>query len=237
MTEPSQRPTRFRNALELLTTVAMLAAAVVVVWALVFQPRGAAAPSRAGTPLPTEPIGIGNAAAIGSESARLVLMVFSDFQCPYCRRLSLDSLAPLRESHVAEGRLRIVFRHLPLTRVHSLAERAAAVGECARQQGQFWKFHDAIFEGPEGGSDPELLAIFESFESVGPIGECYRADRWRPQVDEDQALAASLGIRTTPTAILGVTSNAGSFTATKVINGALPVAEFTSAIDEALAGL
>jgi protein-disulfide isomerase len=161
-------------------------------------------------------------------------MVFTDFQCPFCRRFAVESLAALKAEFIDAGQLRVVFRHLPLTNIHPLAERAAAVGECAQQQNQFWPYHDAIF-GSAAADPPDLEALLADLENDGPLARCLNAEEWKARVAADQALAASLGIRTTPTAVLGPAQGEW-LRATRVIRGAMPTSEYRDAILTLLTG-
>src|SRR5580658_4848245 len=87
----------------------------------------------------------GEYAASGSPSAPVTLVLFSDFQCPYCKRMR-DLLAA--EPLVTSGdKIRLVFRHMPLSQ-HEWAEKAAEAAACAQFQSSdaFWHFHDGLFE-------------------------------------------------------------------------------------------
>ena len=79
----------------------------------------------------------------GTRDARLVVIEYGDFQCPYCAR-ARPTLKALQERH-GEG-IALVYRHLPLEHLHPLAALAAEAAEAAAAQGQFWAMHDALFE-------------------------------------------------------------------------------------------
>ena len=89
----------------------------------------------------------------GPYDAPLELVMYGDFQCPYC---SAAQSIVRRVRDRLDGRLRFVFRHLPLTEVHPDAERAAEAAEAAAAQGSFWEMHDALYAngGRLGGCRP-----------------------------------------------------------------------------------
>jgi protein-disulfide isomerase len=93
----------------------------------------------------------------GNPEAKLVVVEFSDFQCPACQRHALTTLPVLDKRFVETGEVLWVAKHFPL-RIHPHAPVAAAAAECAGDQGQFWAMHHRLFERMEqwaNGEDPE----------------------------------------------------------------------------------
>src|SRR5689334_10123212 len=91
----------------------------------------------------------------GPQDAALTLIEYGDFQCPYCARAhaALNVLAD------ELGGIRLVFRHLPLSDLHPLAELAAEAAEAAASQGKFWDMHDTLFEQQRQVTDKQDLAV------------------------------------------------------------------------------
>ena len=87
---------------------------------------------------------IAGAAIEGNPNARVVVVEFSDFQCPFCQRWYYESLPEIREQ-VGEG-VAIAFLHFPLTQRHPNAAGAHLAAQCAGAQGKFWEMHDLLFE-------------------------------------------------------------------------------------------
>jgi protein-disulfide isomerase len=173
---------------------------------------------------------------LGDGRAHVVLVTYSDFQCPYCGMAAREILPVLKKEYVDRGRLRIAFKNLPLS-IHPLAPGAAAAAACAGQQRQFWPMHDRLFREPTRllSSDLEDAATEigvdrASFES------CLSATKTAALVQEDMAEAARLGISSTPTFIIGRLDADGRVRATDVLSGAKPVEAFREILDRLLKG-
>src|SRR5690242_18644339 len=122
--------------------------------------------------------------------------MYGDFQCPYCAA-ALSIVRRVRER--LDGRLRFIFRHLPLSEVHPDAERAAEASEAASAQGSFWEMHDALYANGGRLADPDLIAVADR---IGLDTERFRADlasgAFKARVDRDAVAAREAGIRSTP---------------------------------------
>lgn len=99
------------------------------------------------TPSTQERIQVANAngAVLGQDSAALTIVEFSDFQCPYCKRLFDGAWVQLKKDYVDTGKVKVVFRDFPLYQIHKNAGAAALAGQCAKEQGKFWDMHDKLF--------------------------------------------------------------------------------------------
>jgi protein-disulfide isomerase len=89
---------------------------------------------------------LGDGIVTGGEDAELVLMIFSDFECPYCSSFALNTLPDLQANYIDKGELKFVFRDFPLESIHTKARRSANAARCANEQGKFLEYHDALFE-------------------------------------------------------------------------------------------
>jgi protein-disulfide isomerase len=158
----------------------------------------------------------------GPASAPVTLVVFSDFQCPYCSRVE----PTLKQVEEAFGpKVRIAWKHLPLP-FHPNALPAAEAAEAAREQGKFWPMHDKMF-----ANQRELSA--EAYErwarELGLDMRRFRAavgsGKHRARIQEDQALAARVGASGTPT----------MFVNGEMVVGAVPFETLKPKIEAALA--
>lgn len=149
---------RWRAILDVTAAVAMIVAAVGVVWLMLSVPDALAgqrpAAHAGGAPLPSRPVSIEGAAVKGKVGVRVGVIEYSDFQCPYCGTFARDTLPRIVSEYVDTGKAFFAFRHLPLEAIHPHARRAAEAAECARRQDRFWTVHDTIFRSPD---------VFEKF--------------------------------------------------------------------------
>ncbi len=183
----------------------------------------AAAPRRGPDPAKAYAVNTkGSPAKGGGANAAVTLVEFSDFQCPFCSRVT----GTLDQIEKAYGdKVRIVFKHLPL-RMHSRAPMAHAASEAANRQGKFWEMHDLIFENQRDLSEAAYLRY------AGQIGmdvDQFKKDMAsasvKARVDADAAEAAKLGVTGTP----------GFFVNGYFLSGAKPFSEFKRVIDEQIA--
>jgi len=141
---------------------------------------------------------------IGSEDAGLVIVEYSDFQCPYCAGVA-DLLRRLEEIY-PDG-LRVVFRHLPLDSIHDKAILSAEAAEAAGAQGKFWEMHDLLFarqsEWAMQSPEDALETLTAYAEELGLDGRQFSRDlekgTYRERVVQKAAEATLLGLGSTPT--------------------------------------
>lgn len=140
----------------------------------------------------------------GSSAAPVQIVEFSDFQCPYCRKLA-DALKAAADQH---GNVRIVFRHYPMDascnravegKFHEFACGAAKAALCAEAQGRFWAMHDVMFENQRALSPAELS---EHARTAGldtaAFARCLEAPETAARLERDLARAESLKLKGTP---------------------------------------
>ena len=88
-------------------------------------------------------VAVGNSPSIGSKDAKVTIVEFSDFECPYCAR-AYTTVKQIQEAYPND--VKIVYKNLPLTNIHQYAQKAAEASVCASDQGKFWEMHDKMFE-------------------------------------------------------------------------------------------
>jgi protein-disulfide isomerase len=151
----------------------------------------------------------------GPPDAPLELIMYGDFQCPYC---SASQSIVRRVRARLDGRLRFAFRHLPLHEVHPEAQGAAEASEAAAAQGKFWEMHDALYANG-GKLAPADLA--EVAQRLGLDVERFRAElidgAYVGRVARDEESARAAGIASTPTFIVNGTRHVGSFDAGSLV--------------------
>jgi len=132
----------------------------------------------------------------GSEDAKVTLIEYGDFQCPYCARAHA-ALGELQRQH--GERLRLVYRHLPLSSLHPLAQPLAEAAEAAGAQGKFWDMHDALFENQGMLDEDALPALAEAMRiDGGRFRDDFERGRYRDKVLAQAEAGLAAGASGTP---------------------------------------
>ena len=147
-------------------------------------------------------VSVAGAPSLGSADAPLVLVEFTDFQCPYCIEFQ-KVFETLKTKYVDTGRLRVVSRNVPQV-FHPLAGPAARAALCAEQQGRFWEMRARLFAA-NGELSPEALrkAAADAGLEAGKCEACLAGAEVAKALDDDSKDAQAAGIVATPTLVLG----------------------------------
>jgi len=166
----------------------------------------------------------------GNRDAKVFLIEYSDFECPFCSRFH-----PTAQQVVDEygGDVAWVYRHFPLEQLHPKARPAALVSECIAELGgedAFWSFSDSIFS-----DQTKLSDLASAAASVGVSGgsyeSCVKSEKYADKVDEQYQGGLAAGITGTPGNVV-MNQNGDAW----LIPGALPYDQIKLTIDEALGG-
>jgi len=134
---------------------------------------------------------------LGGMDAPVVVEIFSDFQCSYCKS-AWNVLKQIEEDYVNIGQVRFVFNHLPLS-FHEEAENAALAVMCAGEQEKFWSYHDGLFESQDLLGESFYYELAEELElDYDTFEECYNSKEYYGLVRMNMAYAASKEISGTP---------------------------------------
>ncbi|MFN7991836.1 MAG: thioredoxin domain-containing protein [Candidatus Micrarchaeia archaeon] len=179
----------------------------------------------------------GTGIRIGSDTAPVVMVEFSDYQCPFCRRFWLHNYETLRKEYVDTGKVQLVYRDFPLS-FHPAAEISAEAVACAEDQQHGWEFHDKIFsEQAKVSTGTVHYTETDLKEWATELGlnrtafdDCLDSGKYAPAVTQSYNEAAALGISGTPSFIIGKRSGSNVVP----INGALPYGTFKATIDQLL---
>ncbi len=143
---------------------------------------------------------IGHSPVRGSVRSKIVLVEFSDFQCPYCAT-ALEPIKKFMENHQKD--VALVYKHLPLTAVHSEAMPAAKAAWAAGQQGKFWEYHDALFAKQEQLGEKLYVAIAQELSlSLDQFNQDRQGTSAEAAIRKDIALAEEIGVSGTPFLIM-----------------------------------
>lgn len=166
-----------------------------------------------------------NAPVKGEKNAKVTIVEFSDFQCPYCGRFYEQTLPSIQKDYIDTGKVKLAFRHFPLDNIHDYAIPAAEASECANEQGKFWEYHDEIFEN-QGLLNNEVLSTWakDIGLDVEKFDKCMKDGKYKSKVQKDMSEGSSYGVRGTP----------AFFINGKILVGAQPFAAFKQSIDAEL---
>jgi protein-disulfide isomerase len=169
-------------------------------------------------PLPKAPVALKGSAIEGSADAPFALVVFSDFECPYCRSFAQAILPTFRDEYVNTGKVLVSFRHLPL-KGHRSARPAAQAAVCAQEQGRFWALHDTFFAQPSSLRDIDN-AVSDIGGDTASFVSCKTSERTSRAVESDLELARTLEIHPTPTFLFGPLEHGEAVRVTTRLTGA-----------------
>ena len=151
----------------------------------------------------------------GEPGAPLQLVMFGDFQCPFC----LGAQKSLRRVRERLGeRLLFAFRHLPIPERHPLAPMAAEASEAAAAQGRFWEYHDALYAAqPKLSRETLLAAAGDLGLDADRIAADLDSEAHRERVARDEASAAASGATGTPTFFVNGRRFYGAYDASSLV--------------------
>ena len=156
------------------------------------------------------------------ENAPVLIVEFSEFQCPYCSRV-LPTMEQIKEEY--GDKVAVVFRDFPLP-MHKEAPKASEGGHCAHEQGKFWEFHDILFQN-QRALQPEKLSGYaeQAGLDVAAFDTCLSSGKYADAVTANKAAGEAVGVSGTPAFFIN-----GQF-----LNGARPFESFKEVIDAELA--
>ena len=177
---------------------------------------------------------LSNSPSQGAATAKLTLVEFSDYQCPFCGRHVRETAGQIEKEYITTGKLRHVFLNLPLD-MHRFAFKAAEAANCAGEQGKYWEMHNRLFE-----NQTKLDPLTPHAEAIGldvpKFEECLNSGRQAAAIRRDIAAAQQAGVSGTPTFFLAYTDPKSSKIKTvRRLTGALPFATLKAEIDKLIA--
>ena len=137
----------------------------------------------------------GNGPESGPKDAKVTIIEFSDFECPYCSRAS-KMLERLKELY--PNKIRVIFRDFPLSQ-HTKARGAALAAHCAQEQGKFWPYHDLLFTNAPALAEADLKKYAATVGlDAKAFDSCLSSDRPEAAVKENEAAGKKLALDGTP---------------------------------------
>jgi protein-disulfide isomerase len=198
--------------------------------------RQGGAPAGAGPQVPPS-LNITGRPSKGSPQASVVMVEFTDFQCPYCASYLASIFPQLDNDYIKTGKIRYVVKNLPLQQIHPQAYQAAIAAMCAADQGRFWEMHDRLF-AHQRQLGPDQLEKYASEAGVdkGKFKTCVANRAPEAMIREDMTEATQARVGGTPSFMLATAGADGvSLVPGRIIIGAQPYTTFKSALDSLLA--
>ena len=174
----------------------------------------------------------------GSGNAKVALLEFTDYQCPYCKRHSQQTQPQIASEYVDSGKIRFVSLDMPIPNLHPLAMKAAEAAHCGDDQGQYWQMRDHMFENQKAlepwNAHAEALGL-----DVAKYEACLNSGKYADAVKADLAEAYKAGATGTPSFVVAVIDDKdpSKVKGLTFIRGAQPYAAFKAALDEAISSL
>lgn len=168
---------------------------------------------------------------LGNKDAKVTIVEFSDFQCPFCKRYIDETHSQINDTYIKTGKVKFAYRHYPLS-FHANAAKAAEASECANEQGKFWNYHDLLFDNQDTWASQEPAAAADSFtDYAGQLGlntdqfrSCLDTGKSKAAVDADFVAGGEAQVDGTPTFFIN---------GNRVV-GAVPFSDLQKVIDEEL---
>ena len=172
---------------------------------------------------------LANSPVTGAADAKVTIVEYSDFQCPYCSQAHVTVKDLLK---VYDGKIKLVYKHLPLSNIHPWAEDAATASICVHQQNAeaFWKLSDFFFTNQKSITKETLGTQLQQFSTENNLNyetlqKCMADPATKQKVSSDTTEANGLGLSSTPSFVVNG----------RTVIGAVPEDQFKQVIDEALA--
>ncbi len=174
-------------------------------------------------------VSAGHLPLLGNKNAKVTVVEFADFRCPFCQRLFNDVELNLKKDYIDTGKVKFAFRHYAFLGPASTV--AANASECANEQGKFWELHDYLYKNQPPESDTSMYTVDKLAEIAGTLGantsqfkDCLSSNKYQKNVDADFADGQKAGVSGTP----------ATFVNGQLVVGAQPYASFKTIIDQEL---
>lgn len=166
----------------------------------------------------------------GDSAAKTWVIIASDFQCPFCRQWHTESYKQFIDEYVRSGKVKVAYINFPLGQ-HQNAVPSAQAAMCASAQNKFWQYHDALFDTQDKWENmQEPRPVLDSIARAVGVNftdwsKCVDSDAMLPLIFADRDRAATAGVQSTPSFLVGG----------KIIAGAVPLSDLEPVVDSAIA--
>ena len=174
---------------------------------------------------------LGSGITLGNDKAKIAIVEFTDYQCPFCARRSKTVLPKMKEKFVDSGKVKYVMYDFPLS-FHKLAKSASVAARCAGKQGKYWEMHDEIFNNQRGLNNSLYKKTAASLKlNVATFNRCLKDAKVVKTVDLNIDYGNQLGVTGTPKFFVGKVDG-NVIKQVVVISGAQGFSAFQRAVDK-----
>ena len=195
-----------------------------------------------GNNVPTGPVEVSadDDPVLGKDNAPVIIIEFSDFQCPFCRKFWTDTFEQLKTEYIDTGKVKLIYRDFPLDSIHPMAQKSAEAAQCANEQEKYWEYHDKMYgeqnildggsiEGPVQSTVTYTVNDLKKWAKdlgldSGKFDSCLDDGKYEDEVKNDFQDGAQAGVQGTPSFFING----------KQLSGAQPFSAFKQAIDAEL---
>ena len=201
-------------------------------WQLIASQQSEAAPPYSAKDVQLN-LKIDDASMSGNRSATVVLIEFSDYLCPFCRRFAAETLNQIEKNYIDTGRVGFVYREFPLEDVHPYAFKASEAAQCAGAQGKLWEMNHKLLQEPMALSQDDLLAAAQTLKlDMTKFRQCLSDEKTAATLRQEVLEAVGMGVKGTPIFLIGVKKpNNGNVKVLRMIEGGQPYDVFKATLD------
>lgn len=222
--------------------ISIIIAGIIIAGTIYYSKNKSPVPSNNANPVPAQkqkiegprPIGADDH-TMGSPDAALTFILFTDFECPFCKRFNITT-KQMMEEYGKQGKILLVFRHFPLDSLHTKSRKEAEASECAFDLGgqdKFWQFIDRLFEITPSNDKLELTELSKIAEYVEidkeKFNECLNSGKFASKVQKDYEDAVASGAEGTPYFVI-INKKGEKYP----VSGALPYTEIQFILNQLL---
>lgn len=172
----------------------------------------------------------------GDPNAKLTLIEFSDYQCPFCSRYVRETLPEIEKEYIATGKLKYVFRDFPIESIHQNSLLASSAANCAGDQNKYWEMHDRLFINQNALALADMPAHAKALGlDESKFKQCLETRKHEPAIRQRVNEGVSFGIQGTPMFFVGLTTpDDPKVKIIASISGARPYASFKEVLERVL---
>ncbi len=188
-------------------------------------------PGTVATPAPGQKVSVSNGhlPGLGNKNAKVTIVEWADFRCPFCERLFTDVEPNLKKDYIDTGKVQFYFRHFAFLGPASTV--AANAAECANEQNKFWDFHDYLYKNQPPETDTSMYTVDNLTQIAGNMGmntdqfkNCLSTNKYQKNIDQDYQEGQKAGVSGTPATVING----------NLVVGAVPYSQFKQTIDQEL---